>query len=236
MSKKKTVAIHQPNFFPWLGFFDKIYRSDLFVYLDHTRNNPRDPLWTKRVKIIANKAEYWLIVPLSRHKSSIFLPISEMRISNSQFRKKHLRTIEQSYGKAPFFDEIFPLIIAFYNEADPYIANRNIDFINTVCEKLEITTPQIRTSDYEWEKNGTELLIEILSRLNGTTYLCGGGAGGYQEDHKFEKAGFELIYQRFQHPSYQQLNTKDFIAGLSIVDALMNCGFNGTGALIKKSL
>jgi len=235
MSNKKTVAIHQPNFFPWLGFFDKIYRSDLFVYLDHVENNPRDPLWTKRVKIIANKAEYWLTVPLSRPKPAIFLPISEIRISNSEFKKKHLRTIEQSYGKAPFFEEIFPLITAFYNDPDPSIADRNIDFVDTICHKLKIRTPKVRTSGYKWNKNGTDLLIEILTCFNGTAYLCGGGADGYQEDHKFERAGLELVYQDFCHPTYQQLNTKEFISGLSIIDVFMNCGFEGTEKLLKQN-
>ncbi len=236
MNHKKLVAIHQPNFFPWLGYFAKICRSDLFVYLDHVENNPRDPLWTKRVKVIVNKVEYWLTIPLSRPRSSAFLPINEMRISTGNFEKKHLRTIEQSYGKAPFFKEVFPLVEAFYAHPDQRVANRNIDFIENVRKKLHINTHTVRSSHYEWCSKSTDLLIEILRRFDGTAYLCGGGASAYQEDEKFESAGLGLIYQNFSHPNYQQFSTERFIPGLSIIDPLMNCGLEGTEKLLKGNL
>lgn len=235
MEDRRIVAIHQPNFFPWLGFFDKIHRSDLFVYLDHVENNPRDSLWTKRVKIIVSKREYWLTIPLIRSKSSIFQRINEMKIRDMKIKRKHLPTIKQSYGKAPFFNDVFPLVMAFYESSDPSIANRNIIFIDSVCEKLDIYTPKSRTSHYEWNEKSTDLLVEILTHFNGTGYLCGGGAADYQEDDKFERSGFDLIYQDFRHPTYPQFNSDSFVPGLSILDILMNCGFEGTKQLLKKS-
>lgn len=233
MGARKVVAIHQPNFFPWLGYFDKICRADLFVYLDHVENNPRDPLWTKRVKIIASNGESWLTVPLVRPKSSIFVPIKEMQVSTGYFERKHLRTIQQSYGKSPFFEATMPMVETFYASNDVYIADRNIQFIEELCTKLGVTTQRVRSSEFTWKNKSTDLLIEILEHFKATAYLCGGGASGYQEDFKFAEFGFDLIYQRFSHPTYEQRNTKEFHPGLSIIDVLMNCGFGGTEKLVK---
>ena len=80
--------------------------------------------------------------------------------------------------------------------------------------------------------DSTDLLIEIINKLNGTSYLCGNGAGGYQEDSKFEKADIKLQYQNFQHPVYNQFNTEGFIPGLSIIDPLMNIGYDGVKELL----
>lgn len=233
MVNSKIIAIHQPNFFPWLGYFDKINRADLFVYLDHVENNPRDPLWTKRVKLIVNKKEYWLTVPIVRPKEFVFVPINKMQVNTDGIWKKHLLTIQQSYGKVPFFDEVFPIVRAFYNDPDRLIANRNIDFIESVCNSLDINTPRIRSSEYKWKKNSTELLIEIVKHFDGDAYMCGCGSGGYQEDEKFDEHGIKLIYQNFQHPTYSHLNSKEFIPGLSIIDALMNLGFSGVKELLN---
>ena len=112
--KNKIASIHQPDFFPWLGLFDKIKRSDVFIILDHVENNPRDPLWTKRVQIICNKKPYWLTIPLEQSKELLFQPIYQMRMSNVFKPQKHLQTIKQNYKKAPFFNEVYPFIEKFY--------------------------------------------------------------------------------------------------------------------------
>ncbi|MDX2085774.1 MAG: WbqC family protein [Candidatus Melainabacteria bacterium] len=224
INHKKTVAIHQPNFFPWLGFFDKIARADIFIYLDHSLTNPRNPLWTKRVKIALNNQEHWLTVPLERPEDNTpFLPLKDLRIAEPEkTARKHLATIQQAYGKHPQFRQIFPLIEAFYLSVDPLIANRNIEFIESVCKLLNIQTPRIRSSEKDWERTSTELLIDLTQWVGADAYLCGGGAEGYQQDAAFENAGIQLIYQHFEPTSYPQKGAESFLPGLSILDWLMN--------------
>jgi hypothetical protein len=82
---------------------------------------------------------------------------------------------------------------------------------------------------------GNELLVEMVKSVGGTAYLCGDGAVGYQEDERFRGAGIDLVYQRFQHPVYQQRGASEFKEGLSIVDTLMNCGFDATRDLVLGS-
>lgn len=230
------VSIHQPNFFPWLGFFQKIIRSDIFMLLDHVENNPRSSLWTKRVQIISNGRPYWLTIPLIRSKEYNFQPINKMRISEIIKPEKHLKTIKQNYQNAPFFCDIFFLIENFYLSNNPLISERNIEFIELVCEKLSIKTERIKSSELSPQLSSTDLLIELIKKVKGTKYLYGGLGESYQESDKFAKKHIELIPQNFKHPTYPQLNTKEFIKGLSILDALMNIGFEGVKELLNQQV
>lgn len=230
------VAIHQPNLFPWLGFFDKLNRADCFVYLDHVKSF-RNRLQTKRVKVIMGGTPQWLTIPVRRSSGDEgMIPLSEMAISNEiPFASKHLKTLQQNYGKSEFFEHVFPLVEAYYLSEEPLLVKRNRAFIEAVCEQLAISTQRMDSSALPCKEQSTDLLIEIVQQLKGTTYMTGGGAGGYQEDEKFEQAGIKLIYQDFCHPTYAQLNTKEFVPGLSIIDALMNCGFEGVKVLLDKT-
>lgn len=228
----QIVAIHQPNFFPWLGYFDKIKRADIFVYLDHTYNNPRTASWYKRVKILLNQQEYWLSLAL-KSGSQIFMPLQDIYIDKPLIQKeKHLKTILLNYRKHPFFEEVFELIEKYYQHPSELLVERNISFIDTLCNQLQIHTPKVRSSSLNCEKNSTELLIEITQKLEAYIYMAGGGAGGYQEDEKFKESNITLIYQNFQHPTYAQMGSNGLVTGLSIIDALMNLGFEGTKKLL----
>lgn len=229
----KIIAIHQPNLFPWLGFFNKIQCSDCFVFLDQVVNNSRTAIYAKRVKIISNGAEYWLTIPLKNKKNEVFVPINSMEIDNPKFiASKHLKTIELNYKKAPFFKEVFEYIVNFYEHPSPLIAERNIDFIVAVAKKFNIKKKFVKSSELNCEKKSTELLIEIVKKLNGAIYLSGDGAEGYQEKGLYEKNGLGLSFMNFKHPVYNQLNTKQFIKGLSIIDAMMNIGIKETGNIL----
>lgn len=233
MAETRLVAIHQPNFLPWLGYFEKIMRANVFVYLDHTKNNPRTASWYKRVNIIANKQEFWLSVPLKSSRDQVFVTLNEMEIDSAALaRSKGLKTIEQNYRKAPHFSTIFPIIERYFLSHENLLVRRNLEFIEAVCKMLHITTLRIKSSDLHCATHSNELLIEIITQMNGTAYLCGGGAEGYQDDELFHKAGLDVVYQNFRHPVYPQFQGGDFKPGLSIIDALMNCGILGTRNLL----
>lgn len=228
----KIVTIHQPDFFPWMGFFNKIKNANIWVVLDHVKNNPRDAsFWGRRVKMIINKQAQWVSVPLVKPKQKhvIGVAIQDMRI-NTLLQKPVLNTkisIEQSYKKAPFFNDVFPFIDAFFSENDSSLENRNMNFITEVMKALGINTTVVFSKDLDCKKSSTELLVEIVNKLHGDIYLAGAGAGGYQIDELFVDNGIELRYNNFCHPIYYQYNLTEFIPELSVVDALMNIGFDG---------
>lgn len=235
-SNYKIVAIHQPNFFPWLGYFDKIARSDVFILLDNVQfPKTGRGTWVNRVKLSINGSAAWVTLPVTRKCSGTRL-ISEMMINNEKdWRGKLIKTLQANYGKAPFYREIMPAIEVTIINPVGSLAEFNIVAIRSLSNLLGIDTKKlILGSSLQTEGSSTELLISMTQAVSGTAYLCGGGADGYQEDGKFAAAGIELVYQNFKHPVYPQHRSPEFISGLSILDALMNCGVHITKKLLEQ--
>ena len=234
MTDRKVVAIHQPNFFPWMGYFDKIIRADIFILLDNVQFPKTGGTWSNRVRIVVNGQAAWVTMPIVRAYHGV-RKINEMKINNvTSWRANLLKTIQMNYARTPFFNTAFPLITELVDNATNSLADYNINIIKALADALHLDVHKfILGSNLNVDGDGTDLLIMLTKAVGGAGYLCGGGAGGYQVDENFAKAGIELIYQDFKHPVYSQINTKEFISGLSILDALMNCGFEGTQHLIK---
>jgi hypothetical protein len=230
---RTVVAIHQPNFLPWLGFFDKLARADVFVLLDSVQF-PRTSkgTWINRVKLLVGGNEQWATVPIVRAGGSA-LPINEVQIDDAQpWRKKLARTIELNYRRAPAFDEVYPLVSELLVTPATRIAEFNEHNIRRIAETLELDTGKIvRSSEVDADGQSTDLLIELTRAVGGSAYMPGGDAYRYQEDDKFAARGLELAPQDFVHPSYAQ-QAEPFVPGLSAVDALMNCGFEQTRELL----
>ena len=227
------VAIHQPNFLPWLGFFDKIHRSDVFVILDNAQFPKTGAgTWTNRVQLIVNKEPAWVTIPIVRAYHG-FRTNREMRIEESRpWRAKVLRTIEQNYRRAPHFDQVAPIVQELVGQSTENLCAYNLNAIRTLCGALNLVTPLLLGSTLAAEGRATDLLVSLVKAAGGNTYLAGGGASGYQEDESFRAAGIEVVYQQFQHPIYPQFNSEVFKPGLSIIDALMNCGVEGVRRLL----
>lgn len=236
-TSRKIVAVTQPDFFPWLGSIAKIYSSDIFVFLDSVTNRPNDGIWTKRVKIIVQGEPKWLTVPLKKPAGGEFQRICDMVIDEpSSVKDKHLKTIIQSYSKAPYFKDVIPFIEGFYENSSEFIAERNKDFIRAVMSKTGYTKDFLSSSEMKCKGRSNELLIEIVRKAGGNAYLVGGGSAGYLKPVLFQDNGIELVYQEFEHPVYRQHNSALFQKGLSVIDALMNIGFGGvSGMLSQKS-
>lgn len=233
---RKVVSIHQPNFFPWLGFFDKIARADVFILMDNVQFPKKGGGWGNRGQLIINGQPAWVTMPVVRSYHGMRL-VKNMRISNSTpWREKLLKTVQTNYARAPFFDLIFPLFKNLINNPTDNLTDYNEAAIRAIAKAIGLGTSQLVTgSTLDVAGEGTDLLIAMTRAVGGTAYLCGSGADNYQKDEKFAQAGIELIRQRFQHPVYPQINTSAFVAGLSIVDTLMNCGIEETLLLIQQS-
>jgi WbqC-like protein len=232
---RTVVAIHQPNFLPWLGFFDKLARADVFVLLDSVQF-PRTSkgTWINRAKLLVGGTARWATVPVVRSKGST-LAIENVRIDDGQpWRAKLARTIELNYRRAPAFEEVFPLVSELLATGHERIAAFNEHNVRRLTEAIGLDTGRIvRSSDLAVDGQGTELLIELTLAVGGTAYMPGADAYRYQEDEKFAARGIELAPQAFVHPTYPQA-IDPFVRGLSVVDALMSCGFAATGGLVSR--
>ncbi len=229
------VAITQPDFFPWLGSIEKISACHTFIFLNHVTNRPNDGLWTKRVKILINGEPKWMGVPLKKDPEREFVPIREMLIDDEgNFINKHLSSISHNYGKAPFYEEIFPLIEETYNKKFTRIEAFNRFYIESLCKKLEVHTPICYSHELNPTMKSNELLIELVKKVNGDAYLFGIGSLDYLNPSLWEQEQLHLIPQNFTHPMYPQFNRTSFEKGLSVIDALMNCGYEETSKLLRK--
>jgi hypothetical protein len=233
MPQSKLIAIHQPTFFSWLGYYDKIFRADIFVILDSVQFPKTGGFWVNRSKILIAGNEHWLTVPVKRNYSGT-RNINEMEINNStKWQEKNIKTIDINYRNAPHFEEVFPLLSGLLSYQTESICDYDLNITYRMCDQLGLDkSKMIKSSSIDYEGNATDMLISITKLLGGSAYMCGGGASNYQEDEKFEEAGISLVYQNFKHPEYKQFNSKEFVPGLSIIDPLMNLGIDGVKSLI----
>lgn len=231
------VAIHQPNFFPWLGYFEKIARADIFVVLDDVQfEKSGSGTWSNRVKLLIAGKPAWITMPIRRDFTGV-RAVNEIQIDNGQpWREKLLKTLQASYAKAGHFAEVFPSVEGLVRNGTDSLADYNIDAITAIRKMLALDDrPFVRSSTLGVGSRATDRLIDIVKSVGGTAYLAGGGAAGYQQDQQFAAAGIELKLQNFQHPTYVQRGGGEFAPGLSCLDAMFHCGVAGTTAMLTRT-
>lgn len=231
----RIVAIHQPNFFPWLGYFDKIRRADVFVFLDDVQFQKTGGTWTNRVRLLDRDRPCWLTAPVDRGFHGV-RPINEMTfVPRADWASQCLAKIEGCYGKAPFFAASMALLRPLFLAEERNLAKFNMHAIGQLLHVLDLKDRELLCSSaIPSDARSTDRLVEITKRVGGTHYLYGGGAEGYQEDAKFAQAGLQLVRQGFDHPRYPQ-PAAEFVPGLSIIDLLMHCGHAAAAQLIASS-
>ena len=219
----KICAIHQPNFMPWLGYFSKIAQSDVFIVLDNVEYQVGNAnSITNRVKIKTQSGELFFTIPI---RKTDFKNINQQQIDWKQpWLKKQWRTLEMAYAKAPYNKEAFEFFHPLLHQQFENLAAYNTNIIQQICDQLKIKTQLFIASEIENisdEKN--KRLIDLCKKFDCNIYLSGNGAKKYNDEELFLKNGVSITYTAFQHPVYPQLHG-EFISGLSIVDAWMNCG------------
>jgi GNAT superfamily N-acetyltransferase len=221
-----VVAIHQPNFAPWGGFFAKVAKCDVFVLLDDVQM-PRGRSWVHRSRIQVRGEPHWLSVPCIRSSDTL---INEVRLADEPWPAKHLKTLDANYGRAPFFDDVMSLISPLYQNTGEWLADFNISLISAVADHLGLAPAWIRSSEISARGTGQERIISLVTSLGGRAYLSGPGAEAYQTAEAFEQAGVDLIVKRYEPVPYAQ-SQPGFVPGLSVLDALFHCGRDTTGLL-----
>ena len=233
MNKDKIVGIHQPNFFPWLGYFNKIFKSDIFVILDDVQFPKKGGSWSNRVKIIISGKSNWLTAPIVRNYSGV-KNINEMEFNNSaKWKEKISKTIEVNYKKAPFYFEVEEFIMNLILNSENNISKYNLKLIFHICKVLDIDFKKIILSSNISHKGASnELLVSIIKELKANIYLSGDGANEYLDKIIFQQSNISVKYLNYKQMNYDQYNSNKFISGLSIIDVLMNLGFEKSKKLL----
>jgi WbqC-like protein family len=229
------VSIHQPNYFPWLGYFDKLSKADIFVYLDHVPVRTTTCGFVKRVNMISGGAKQWATIPLVRHETSELIKIHDIKIDVSQQKYgDSYKKWKQTYQKAPFAREVDEVLSKFYDHESLFLSERNIDTNELIRERLGLEPKKVlKSSSLGCTKSNNDLMLEITEKVGGKVYLSGTGAADYQNGEAFAKQNKQLEYRLYKHPEYIQFNTPEFVSGMSIIDAVANIGWKGVKQLYK---
>lgn len=229
------AAIHQPNFFPWLGYFRKIARADCFIFLDSVQF-PRTGkgTWTNRVRMLIAGEARWVTCPIQR--SSSLAPISDIRMDDAQpWRDKVLRSIAMNYRRTAHFGQVLPMVEGLMAQKTDSLAAFNMTTVTTIATALGIERRfecSSKLMDGTAGEAGSALLAGLCQAVGADTYLAGDGAGGYERPEEYALRGITLMRNQFVCRPYPQVGATEFVPGLTVLDALFNLGVDGTRRLI----
>ena len=214
------VGVIQSSFIPWRGYFDFIASVDMFVFHDDIQYTKGD--WRNRNKIKTPRGWEWLSVPVSY--KSVSQLICDTSIDNTTpWAKKHLRIWQAHYKLSPYFDVSKEILSLLNDNENTTISQLNIKLIRKICDYLEISTPMMLSSELDLVKSKTERLIDLLKKLNASTYLSGPSAKAYLDKEAFCRAGIQLEYKSYDYMPYSQL-WGDFIGEVTVLDLIANHG------------
>jgi hypothetical protein len=221
------VFVHQPEFVPWLGFFDKLARCDTFVIYDDVQYQHGG--FHNRNRIRTMNGWEWLTVPIVHGHPQI---IKNVKIAGAEWKTKQLTKIEQNYQKTTFFRDYFPLLRKEISVNHDYLMHLNLGLIQAVAELLEIKVKMVRSSEFPYcgrEKN--EKLVAMCKHLGADTYLSGSGGKSYLEETLFNQAKIKVQWHSYNHPTYKQV-FNSFEPNMSIIDLLFNAGTEAKNILL----
>jgi hypothetical protein len=224
----KTMAMHQANYIPWIGYFYKMAHCDVFVYLDVVQY-PRGKSFSARNRIKTPNGAQFLTIPVTKNSGNhgkVLYP--DVQFADTKWQDKHKRALELNYKKAPYYQEVFTMYCRELDRSTSLL-DLNINLIEAIAKYLRISTQRIKLSDVLSSfGQKTDLIIDICKTLDADIYLSGTGGGKeYNDEEKLSAHGIKLVYNEFHHPIYPQLWGR-FIPNLSILDLLFNCGREGS--------
>jgi len=217
-----TIAIMQPTYLPWIGYFGMIDRADRFVFLDSVQFARRS--WQQRNRIKTANGVQMLTVPVLK-KGARDQTIAEVQIDTAaRFAEKHRRAIEHALGKAPYFKDYSGALFAILEGGHEKLGELNIALIRWLCDAFGIEADFARSSEIAVEGSKADLLAALCRALDGDVYLSAPGSADYiEESDAFERAGIKVAYHRFEHPGYAQPHGP-FEPYMSAIDLLFNLG------------
>lgn len=228
-----NAVILQPSYIPWRGYFDQIYKADLFIFYDDVQYDKHG--WRNRNQIKTAQGKQWLTIPVHSAGVTQGRPIREIEIDWARpWAKNHWKALTFAYAKAPHFRRCAEFLEPFYQRQDRLLADFTIDLTVALARLLGIHhTRFMRSSEIEGvtgEK--TARLIQILTRVGATHYISGPSARDYIEQPQFDAAGISLEYMTYDYPEYPQFYPP-FDPFVSVLDLLFMTGEQALDYIVK---
>jgi len=227
-----TIAIMQPGYLPWLGFFELMWQSDIFIVYDNVQYDKNG--WRNRNRIKTANGPQWLTVPV---KTSISLKVNEVLIDNSRnWQRKHLVALKTNYGRTEYFNQYWPIFEKVLTQKWEKLIDLDMVFIYEINKILGLEKEIKFSSHIEIQGERVGRLIDICKHLGADTFYEAAGGKNYLEEEieRFNQTGIKLKFQQYCHPVYRQ-SFGNFIPQLSIIDLLFNEGDKSLNILINKN-
>ncbi|MFA9462560.1 WbqC family protein [Thiohalorhabdus methylotrophus] len=223
------VSINQPAYLPWLGYFDRIAKSDLHIVLDHVQFEKNSMV--PRNKIRTPQGWTWLTVPVLTKGRSSEATIQDIGVNNqASWGKKHWKALQANYARAPhfaphksFFEDVFQ---ETWEQLFPLLERTN----GYLMDAFNISTPLVRSSELRPKERKSELVLELCKKVEATTYISGPFGREYLNLPAFEAAEIEVVFHDYPHPEYNQV-FDGFEPYMSAIDLLFNYGPDSRGVL-----
>jgi hypothetical protein len=215
------IAVLQPGYLPWLGYFDQEMSVDRFVLYDDVQYDRRG--WRNRNRLKTPTGPGWLTVPVEQ-KGKYDQLIRDVKIDRTlPWKRKHLGAIETFYRKAPYFDKLFPELKSIISKDWEYLWELDLVVAEWLNGVIGVTTPVTPASELGASGQKSDRLLDICKKLGATAYYSGAAGRHYLDLDLFKNAGIEVFFQEYEHPVYPQLHG-DFVSHLSALDLVMIVG------------
>lgn len=216
------LSAHQPAYLPWPGYFDKIARADVFVYLDTVQFEKNSFINRNRIK--TPQGVQWLTVPV-KTRGHLSGSLRETEIEGSQnWRAKHLKSIAMNYSRAPHFATGFAHLERLLGDTETNLSELCWNQLRFWLDTFRIDTRVVRASELAVTGTKSDLVLELCQALGADHYLSGALGRDYLVSEDFRAAGITLEFQSYATPAYPQQWGREFVPALSVVDYWMNCG------------
>ena len=229
------LTAHQPTYLPWIGTFHKILLADEFCFFDIAQYQKKE--WDNRNKIYTHNGELMLSVP-TRSKKHFDKTVGEIEINNqTNWAEKHYKSIFLSYKKHPFFENHRSFLEDMYiNQQWDRLVDLNVYFYKYILKLLDKDIPIVMASDYDFQGQKSDLVLDMCQKLEASVYIFGGEGENYANKESFKSANIDLIFQKYNYPTYTQYrNKKNFTSHLSILDLIMNFDNKDVRGIILKN-
>lgn len=217
-----TIAVvHQPQYFPYLGFFHKLAHSDIYIVMDSVEFLRRGLQHRNTIK--TNQGAQWLTVPVFHAEKQ---QINEVQIDTElPWARKHWGSLKTNYMPTRYFKQYAADLQDILFQEWQSLCELNLALLKWIMQRLDIHIPIVRQSDLGVSGQKSDLLINACKAVGADTYLSGSGGRRYMDPALFEAAGVNVVWQTFVYPTYDQLFPDlGFIPNLSILDTLFCCG------------
>lgn len=216
------VAIMQPTYLPWLGYFDMMAKADIFILLDNVQFEKSS--WQQRNRVRNRTGPVMLSVPVRKTGRFGQLIRDVEIIEIDRFWDKHLRTLELNYARAPYGDQILSLLREEIEPRGRRLGSFNAALISVLAEFLGIETQVVMGSQLAAQGKRAQLSANQVLEVGGDVFLAASGSRSYVElEPRFNEVGIAVEFHDFVHPTYDQLYD-DFIPYLSVLDAIAMIG------------